>query len=195
VIFDEPILEVTRQNRSIERLELLSKFVAASEAAFPHVRIRLLTKIAAVNAQASVLDQVARVDLFGGLIFHPALGQDALAFTLAHELGHHLAIGPRYACSSRLACDCAADVWAVTKGFNVLSLSDPKLNMGKALHQLRSIMPRKGTPIRGLSRCWALDWRRRERSLIARRFVSVSECQMLKRVRGAQDGWVDTESK
>ncbi len=185
MIFDESRLIIARQDRSTERRHCLASLLATSRAAFPEVRIRLLETIAVVNAQASVLDKIPTVDLFGGLIFHPALGQDGLAFSLAHELGHHLAVGPRQICGSPLACDCAADLWAVTIGLNVLSREKAKLTVKSALRQLRSIAkarPRNHTSVLGSSqKCWALDWSRREKALNAGGVAAVTKCWMFGR--------------
>ena len=108
------------QDRSCARLALVNNTIKSVQACFPSVTIHLRDNISAVNAQAYRIAGERMVDLFGGLAFHPAIGPEALAFSLMHEVGHHLACGARMTPGSPLACDCAADRWAVLKGLPVL---------------------------------------------------------------------------
>jgi hypothetical protein len=186
VIFVEPRLDIARQERSAERLQFLSQLIAASEAAFPEIRIRVLDTITIVNAQASVLERVPTVDLFGGLAYHPALGRKALAFALAHELGHHVAEGPRQTCSGLLACDCAADLWAVTTGLDLLSVS--KSGLKEALQELQAIAIGKrqrrehGSVFAPSRKCWALNWSQRVNRLTAEKIAPIKKCYLFNRL-------------
>ena len=186
MIFDEPRLDIARQDRSTQRLQFLSQLIAASEAAFPEIRIRVLDTITIVNAQASILERMPTVDLFGGLAYHPALGRDAVAFAMAHEIGHHLAVGPRQTCSGLLSCDCAADRWAVTTGLNLLSVNKSKLK--EALQQLKLVgrlRRRKHTSVfRSSRKCWALNWSQRVDRLTAGKVAPVTKCYLFNDCRG-----------
>lgn len=200
VIFDELRLDIVHQNRTIQRLQTVSRLIEISRAAFPNIQIRVIDTITAVNAQASVLKRIPTVDLFGGLIFHPALGLDALTFAMSHELGHHCAVGPRQACGSSLACDCAADVWAATIGFNLLSKEEAKPSVVRALQELGQITKsgerKQAAAYKSRRRCWALDGVRREKMLTAGCIGPVTQCYFFgKSVRGEHYGIFDTKSK
>jgi peptidase M48-like protein len=188
MIFDEPTLANVLQDRSVQRVDFVSRLVTAAKALFPQIDIRLLESIAVVNAQASMLGKRQTVDLFGGLMFHRALGPDALTFALAHELGHHVATGARQNCGSVLACDCAADAWASTIGFALLSASRATPSVHRALKELGSVLNaqnRKQVSLRRReAKCWALDWSQRERVLGAGKFRRIKKCDLFEIIQG-----------
>src|ERR1700704_2512675 len=120
MIFDQPQQPVEVQDRSAQRLSSLTKLIAIFEASFSTVHYRILGSITAVNAQASFANGRHLVDIFGGLAFHPAIRHDGLVFTLLHETGHHLSMGCKLPWA-QLACECAADKWAITEGRKALA--------------------------------------------------------------------------
>src|SRR5271156_4470255 len=124
MIFEQAHRELESQNRTAGRRALVKKIVGIFQTNFPNLKFRVLERITAVNAQASVLKDVRSVYLFGGFAYHPEIGQDALVFALLHETGHHLSRGCRYPWTQDLACDCAADFWAVTEGKAKLNKSN-----------------------------------------------------------------------
>jgi hypothetical protein len=122
----------------------------------------------AVNAQASILNDVRSVNLFGGLAYHPKIGRDALVFILLHETGHHLSRGCRSPWMPQLACDCAADSWAVSEGRAELQKSNCGFDVTRALRQIESAANLKsGVSKRvGRPKCSFLNWTKRKRRLI-----------------------------
>lgn len=180
MIGDEPRLANTFQDRSVQRLDFVCNIVTAAKALFPQIEIRLLESIPLVNAQASAVGKRRTVDLFGGLIFHPALGPDALTFSLAHELGHHIAAGPRQYCGSILACDCAADAWATEVGFDLLSAGRTQPTIRRAVEELGPVVSapnrKQVSPPRSSFKCWALDWKRRASALKTGNVGTIKTC-------------------
>jgi hypothetical protein len=58
-----------------------------------------------------------------------------------HEVGHHLALGPRLPFNLSLACECVADNWAVREGANILhERSGRPLRVAKAIEELDRFM-------------------------------------------------------
>jgi hypothetical protein len=122
------------------------------------------------------------------LAFLPMVGADALVFTLLHETGHHFAPGRRFASDPMLACDCAADQWAVTKGAEILCQSSGrKLDLVKALDGLDAMI--STTPVESehlttgirtstiAQCCWALHWPTRKSRLSGeRKIVLANRC-------------------
>ena len=123
--------------RSDDRLSDIDTIFSEVTAAFPNIEYELDADSRTANAQAYVRVNARVVRLYGGLAFHPAIGIDALVFTLLHETGHHFAPGRRFANDPMLACDCSADQWAVTSGSETLQrISRRRLNIAKALDDL-----------------------------------------------------------
>jgi hypothetical protein len=181
MIFDQPRQPVELQDRSAQRLACIAKLIAIFETSFSSVRYRVLESISTVNAQASVSNGESRVDLFGGLAFHPMVRHDGLVFTLLHETGHHLGAGCRLPWA-QLACECAADSWATTDGRKALRASGAKFRLETALRQIECAAGPKQQRI--LSRraartnCWSMNWRERKQILLDGRAVNFQTCQI-----------------
>ncbi|WP_375786307.1 hypothetical protein ACE10Z_01115 [Bradyrhizobium sp. Pha-3] len=166
------------QDRSVERRAMVAEVIRVCEACFPSISIRLVDNVKVVNAQASQIRGALLIDLFGGLAFHPTVGRDALAFTLVHEAGHHFGRGPRIAPNVDMACDCAADRWAIAEGIPRLAKQNFSLDILAALTQLQAAAARfseaTGQP---LPNCWCWDWGRRRQVLKAgKRIKPISSC-------------------
>jgi hypothetical protein len=99
-----------------ERHDLIKTLLSEIGQIYPQVSYELDLGSPTANAQALARGSVRVVRLYGGLALHPMIGQDTLIFVLLHETGHHFAAGPRFALDPMLACDCAADDWALTTG-------------------------------------------------------------------------------
>jgi hypothetical protein len=99
--------------RSPTRAEILKILVSEFRTAFTGIEYEIDTQTRIVNAQAFGQGGKRFVRIYGGLAFHPLVSEDALAFTLPHETGHHRARGRRFAGDPMIACDCLADKWAV----------------------------------------------------------------------------------
>jgi hypothetical protein len=168
--------------RSSARMALLSKTIGFFRSIFPSINIRLLDHVSAVNAQASLSNGERIVDIFGGLAFHPAVGADALSFSLLHELGHHLGCGARMTPGSPLACDCAADSWAILTGLPTIAKNNVIVNVSSGIGQLEQALPPSPDSIeefRLLDRnCWCWDWPRRKHHLITGGMPVVYSCFM-----------------
>jgi hypothetical protein len=169
------------QDRSCERRALLSNIIESIQSAFPSITIRLLNHVPAVNAQASCSGDERLVDIFGGLAFHPAVGADALYFSLLHEIGHHLGSGARMTPGCPLACDCAADRWAILQGLPEIAKNNTEVNAGLAMTQLEKALPCP-EPIETFrmrnENCWCWDWSRRKQHLSAGDVPAVQTCFM-----------------
>jgi hypothetical protein len=172
-LYNQMIFEQTRntlenQDRSAGRRALVKKIIGIFQTNFPDLNFRILERVTAVNAQASILNNVRSVDLFGGFAYHPEIGHDALVFILLHETGHHLSPGCRLPWMQMLACDCAADFWAVTEGKAKLQKSNCRFAIEPALRQIETAANLKSSAAKrvGRSRCSFLNWTRRKRRLI-----------------------------
>src|ERR1700730_2270717 len=99
----------TEQDRSSERRALLDRLSQVSRKAFPDVEVSIYEASLSFNAQAFCIGRQKVVALFGGLAFNRRMGKDGLLFAILHEIGHHLAPGPRITITNNLSCDCAAD--------------------------------------------------------------------------------------
>lgn len=180
MFFDSPGLARGPQDRSEKRRALVNQVIGVCRDCFSSISIRLLEDVAVINAQASQIRGVALVDLFGGLAFHPAVGTDALAFSLLHEIGHHLGNGPRIAPNNDMACDCAADGWAIVEGLPRLAERNLLVNIPVALAQIQEATRLLTVTPEGLSsrNCWSSDWNRRRQVLIDRGITSISRCTL-----------------
>jgi hypothetical protein len=141
-----------------------------------------LDQITIVNAQASISNGSRFVDLFGGFAYHPKIGRDALIFVLLHEAGHHLSSGSRSPWMSELACDCAADAWAVTKGAAELRKLDCAFELQVALSEIeRATQVRQRDRSRGAraTGCVALHWTKRKRHLTERNVQLGKRCRIV----------------
>ncbi|HYM31662.1 MAG TPA: hypothetical protein VEU47_10205 [Candidatus Cybelea sp.] len=146
---------------------MLENLFAGLRGAFPEVEYQLDSGSKSVNAQAFVIGQALIVRLYGGLAFHPRIARDAMCFALLHETGHHLAPGPRLPWDRRLACECAADRWALNEGASALRRNIRRFDAPNAVRQLDRLASSSGAtpaPIRRKPKnraCWATNWRRR----------------------------------
>lgn len=130
-----------------ERLALLDAMLIDFRTAFPDLHFELRLDRRVINAQAIVLDGKRSVLIYGGLALHPILAEDSLTFVFLHEVGHHLAVGPRLPFNLSLACDCVADDWAAGEGSDVLHLrSGRRLEIRKALDELGRLMDERQDP-------------------------------------------------
>ena len=170
---------------SAERCCLLEALLTDVRQAFQTIEYVLVPNSRTVNAQALAIGRSRHVRLYGGFVFHPLIGVDSLIFALLHETGHHLAPGPRFASDPMLACDCAADCWAITNGVRTLQhCSGRAFDLQKALNEVTIIAassevrerPRKARkrPSRA-HQCWAANWRDRRMRLSGARKLEVAE--------------------
>jgi hypothetical protein len=168
MIFEQTRNALENQDRSEARRALVEKTLGIFQASFPDLKYQVLDRVTAVNAQASVLDSVRSVNLFGGLAYHREIGRDALVFILLHETGHHLGRGCRLPWMQALACDCAADLWAVTEGRAELEKCNSGFAIEPALRQIeRAADLRSRVPVKtGRSKCSFLNWTKRKRRLM-----------------------------
>lgn len=168
MIFDQARHSPESQDRTAARRALVGNLIGIFAASFPSVRFQIVDKVTAVNAQASISNDVRSVNLFGGLAYHPKVGHDGLVYVLLHETGHHLGEGCRMPWMSELACDCAADFWAVTQGRTALARNHCEFVVETALAQVeRAAGLKAGASARaGRASCSFLDWNKRKQRLI-----------------------------
>jgi hypothetical protein len=178
MIFDQPRQPVEIQDRSAQRLSSLTKLIAVFEASFSSVHYRILESISAVNAQASLANGRPLVDIFGGLAFHPAIRHDGLVFTLLHETGHHLSAGCKLPWAP-LACECAADQWAIREGRKALAANGGQFRLEAALHQIeQAAAPETRRKAAAPTSCWSMNWRKRRQALLDGRAVNLKTCEI-----------------
>ena len=127
---------VATQNRSSERYALLKRLSEISRSVFPKIEVQIHEAHPSFHAQAYVLDCRQIVTLLGGLAFHDCLQQNGLLFTILHEIGHHVAPGPRITPTDPRCCDCAADCWAVGEGRRLFSSRGMTLDTRSALNEI-----------------------------------------------------------
>lgn len=173
MIFEQPRCNIENQDRSRGRRELIASLARAFRLTFPSLRFRVFDRIAAVNAQASVRDGRRSVDFFGGLAFHPAIDRDGLVFVYLHEAGHHLSKGCRHPCNPQIACDCAADCWAVTEGRAKLATSNCNFAVPAALTQLELAANLDGRSCskQDSRHCGYSNWAKRKQNLLKRLYI------------------------
>jgi hypothetical protein len=161
--------------RSVQRRRaLLGEILGDFGRAFPDLIFEVDDRSSTVNAQAIMQGARRVVRIYGGLAYHPHIGGDGLVFALLHETGHHLASGGRLASGDGLGCECAADRWALTKGWGRLTrqtgrtfVLDRAISSLEMLSGLNSSIA-ESVPARSKSHpriCWATDWSRRKRVL------------------------------
>jgi hypothetical protein len=143
------------------------------------LEFRIFDRIAAVNAQASVRNGLRSVDFFGGLAFHPTADRDALVFVYLHEAGHHLSLGCRHPWNAQIACDCAADCWAITEGKAKMARNNCDFDLPVALAQLEiaANLVERSSSSQARERCAVSDWAKRKQRLLCA--VSVpQQCEL-----------------
>ncbi len=184
MLFGASVTSSAIQDRSSERWALLRTTIEVVQSCFPSIVLRLLDHVPAVNAQASRFNGEACVDIFGGFAFHPEVGADALKFTLLHEIGHHFGGGPRMSAGSKLACDCAADSWAILQGLALLAERDVAVDVELAMSQLEKALSPSVDSIRANQfqneNCWCWDWPRRKHHLSTGKVPALQCCFMFK---------------
>jgi len=162
-----------RLRKSRRQLRLIGDLLDKAAASFP-IRYELDVDSRTMNAQAFVRSGTRVVRLYGGFACHPMVTMDALILALLHETGHHLATGHRLAFDPMLACDCAADQWAITVGAETfLHTSRIRLDIEKAVEGLNALissmqegaLSSSGSELLAGTRghsggqsCWASDW-------------------------------------
>jgi hypothetical protein len=178
MIFDQPQQPRQQQDRSRQRLASLTRLIAIFEASFSSVQYRILESITAVNAQASFSNGKHLVDIFGGLAFHPVIRHDGLVFTLLHETGHHLSTGCKLPWA-QLACECAADNWAIREGRKALAANGGRFRLEAALQQIEQAAAPE-TPKKGAAptNCWSMNWQRRRQALLDGRAMNLKTCEI-----------------
>lgn len=156
-----------------ERTDQLEDIFIDLHRAFPEIEFELDSASQTVNAQAIEHGDIRIVRLYGGLAFHRLIDPDGLVLTLLHEIGHHLAAGGRLTPNSRLACECMADRWALTKGAARLAkLTGRRLAIDRAVANLeRLTTPKDAAASRqdaGPRKCWGWSWPKRKHLLATR---------------------------
>ena len=177
MIFDQPQQPMEQQDRSCQRLSSLAKLIAIFESSFSSVHYRILESISAVNAQASFSNGKHLVDVFGGLAFHPAIRHDGLVFTLLHETGHHLSTGCKLPWA-QLACECAADKWALTDGRKVLAANGGRFQLEAALRQIELAAAPETRKNAATTSCWSMNWQKRRQALLEGRAMILKKCEI-----------------
>jgi hypothetical protein len=155
------------------RIRVLEVLVSEFRTTFAGIEYEVDTKTRIVNAQAFELGGSRFVRLYGGFAFHPLVSEDALAFTLLHETGHHRARGRRFAGDPRLACDCLADTWAIGPGARALRRCTGRMmNLLNALASLDATIASIDARASDCTRrsqnpqsCWAEFWPTRKSRL------------------------------
>jgi hypothetical protein len=163
------------ETKQVNREGLLEGLLIDFRKTFPDLTFELQLDFSIINAQALRLANEQLVTIYGGLALHPRLGSDGLTLIVLHEVGHHLAEGCRSKRDPSLACECAADYWAVTTGMaNLCMRTDRSLQIQVAVEELDQVMsarqPSKGKYTKRIksSGCWAGGWPSRRHALLAR---------------------------
>ena len=178
MIFDQPQQPMEQQDRSCQRLSSLTELVAIFQLSFSSVHYRILEAISAVNAQASFSNGKHLVDIFGGLAFHPVIRHDGLVFTLLHETGHHLSTGCKLPWA-QLACECAADKWAITDGRKALAANGGRFRLEAALQQIElAAAPETRKKSAAPTSCWSMNWQKRRQALLDGRAMILKRCEI-----------------
>lgn len=182
MVFEEAKLPPELQDRSSRRSAVLEPVLAAFRAAFSSIQFGIFDNISIINAQACVSNGLRQVHLCGGLAYHPAIGHDALVFVLLHETGHHLSGGCRMRWFPEMACDCAADHWAITEGRAILRRTGCRFVLRKALDQIgAAAAPGANDNVRRKSatQCPSLHWRTRRQVLQDNAISLRTECSII----------------
>jgi hypothetical protein len=171
---------VVDQDRSSERRALLKRLLDVSGMLFPKIEIQIQESDPSFYAQAYVLDGRHIVTLLGGLAFHGSLQKDGLLFVVLHEIGHHVAPGPRITQTDPRSCDCAADRWAVVEGRRLFSAHGMMLDIRSALGEIELALSalKPGYDLSSARRC--SGWARRKAALTSISVPQVLECEIRK---------------
>jgi hypothetical protein len=186
------------QDRSNERHALLNRLSGCSRKAFPTIEVLIYEANPSFNAQAFSFKGQQIVTLFGGLAFNSRIGKDGLLFAILHEIGHHLAPGPRITRTNPLSCDCAADRWVVLEGQYLISSQGLALDLKSALDEIEAAMSELGASDLKAER-WCFDWARRKitlTSLTSTFLTPLTQCEYricLDNTKGGENGFSDSE--
>jgi hypothetical protein len=190
-------LATREQDRSSERRSFLDRLFETSRKAFPEVQALVYEASPSFNAQAFCIGQQKIVALFGGLAFNRHLGKDGLLFATLHEIGHHLAPGPRLTVTSNLSCDCAADRWAVGEGQDVILSHGLALDIESALDEIQAAISELDGVSSLIAHCLCSDWARRKATLTSPLPGPLNQCEKIldffSKLEGEKDGISDSE--
>lgn len=100
--------------------------------AFPGLDFEIAWASDTVNARALFGQPRNRVCLYGGMVRHKMMGEEGLALTLAHEVGHLLGGKPRHKYHFWLSCEGVADYWAARHGLRKIW---PRAELASRLRQ------------------------------------------------------------
>jgi hypothetical protein len=170
----------TQQNRSSGRYALLKRLFEISGRVFPNIELRIQEANPSFHAQAYVLDGRQIVTLLGGLAFHGCLQKDGLLFAILHEIGHHVAPGPRITRIDPRSCDCAADCWAVGEGRRLLSSRGMTLDIQSALNEIELALSALKPSYHPSSERRCSGWARRKATLTSIPVPQVVKCELRK---------------
>jgi hypothetical protein len=170
----------SQQDRSSERYALLKQIFEIAGQVFPQIELRVQENNPSFHAQAYVWCGQQTVTLLGGLAFHIRLQKDGLLFTTLHEIGHHVAPGPRMTCTNPLSCDCAADRWTTDEGLRLFSAHGMPLDIRLALDEIEAALSDLLPAFDLKSDRWCFDWPRRKKTLTSGSAAQVSECEFRK---------------
>jgi hypothetical protein len=186
----------TGQDRSSERHALLNRLSDFSRKAFPTVEVLIYEASPSFNATAFSIRGQQIVTLFGGLAFNSRMGKDGLLFTILHEIGHHLAPGPRITRTNTLSCDCAADRWVTVEGQGLISSQGLTLDIKSALREIEAAMSELGAASDLKAEHWCFDWARRKITLTSTFLAPLTQCEYrvcLDNAKGVENGISDSE--
>ena len=184
------------QDRSNERRALLNRLSEFSRGAFPSVEVVIYEANSSFNAMAFSVGQQQIVTLFAGLAFNRHMGKDGLLFAILHEIGHHLAGGPRITRTSPLSCDCAADLWVIVEGQKAIASQGMALDVSVALSEIEAAMSDLGSASHLVSGRYCFDWARRKFTLSSRSSAPLVQCEYraaLDNPTGAENGVFNSE--
>jgi hypothetical protein len=171
---------VSQQDRSRARYALLTRLRGLSREIFPNINFLVQEDNSSFQAQAYVRDGQQIVSVFGGLAFHRCVQKDGLLFSILHEIGHHVAPGPRITRTDPRSCDCAADRWVLAEGQHLFSSRGMTLDIRSALSEIElaisDLMPAHDLK----SEQWCFDWARRKMALTSIAAPQVVECEFRK---------------
>jgi hypothetical protein len=158
------------------RYDLLDALLFEVGQIFPQITYEVDAQSRTANAQALMRGAVRVVRLYGGLAMHPMVGADALVFTFLHETGHHLAEGHRLALDPKIACECAADKWALVTGRGQWERAfNRRFDISAAMDELSAMIDSVQRPLGQKRRqakrclpkaCWAPSWTARKAQLL-----------------------------
>jgi hypothetical protein len=167
----------TGQDRSSERHALLNYLSDFSRKTFPTVEVLIYEASPSFNAKAFSVRGQQIVTLFGGLAYNSRIRKDGLLFAILHEIGHHLAPGPRITRTNTLSCDCAADRWVILEGLGLVSSRGLTLDIKSALSEIEAAMSELGAASDLKAERWCFDWARRKITLTSTFLDPLTECE------------------